>query len=440
MKSIHTVPDSFLKNNKPFVAVWLRRDLRISDNHALFLALSKHTHVLPIFIFDNNILNDLDRDDKRVQYIHEHLTSLNQELRNYNSSILVLKGDPIDIFKTLPCTAVYTNTDYEPYARNRDKKIENVLKERKINFTECKDHVIFEKGEILKKDGTPYTIFTPYSKQWKMKLEAEGVTEYESTSDLKNLYPTEEIKIPSLQAMGFEISNNSFPSLEIDLKKIKDYHKNRNYPAIKGTTKLSVALRFGTISTRRLVLVAKKENETWLNELIWRDFYHMILWHFPEVDQSFKRKYDRIIWTNNEDDFQKWCDGKTGYPIVDAGMRELNATGFMHNRVRMITASFLTKHLLIDWRWGEAYFAKKLLDFDLAANNGGWQWASGSGCDAAPYFRVFNPSLQEEKFDPKREYINKWVPEIGTPHYPQPIVDHSYARKRALETYKKALL
>ena len=431
----------FLKTlQKPLVIVWMRRDLRLADNHAFAAALTKHKNVLPIFIFDTNILDKLEeRQDKRVQFIHDQLQLLSQELSQLSSSLLVLHGDPVTIFKTLPCSAVFTNDDYEPYARERDQQVAKILKKRGIDFLTFKDQVIYEKNEILKKDGTPYTIFTPYSKQWKLKLKEEGVPQYESKGSLQNLYRTEPIALPSMEVLGFENTTPLFPERKIPLKKIKVYHKNRDYPSIAGTSKLSVHLRFGTVSIRRLVQLACTENETWLNELIWRDFYHMILWHFPRVENSFKSKYDNIVWQNNEDHFQKWCDGTTGYPLVDAGMRELNETGFMHNRVRMVTASFLTKHLLIDWRWGEAYFAKKLLDFDLAANNGGWQWAAGCGCDAAPYFRVFNPALQEKKFDPDQAYITKWVPEINTPAYPKPIVEHAIARDRALSTYKTAL-
>ncbi len=433
--------DQFLSSNlEPFVVVWLRRDLRIEDNHALYAALSTHKNVLPVFIFDTQILNKLeDTTDKRVQFIHDQLRLLNEKLSEQGSAILVLHGNPVSIFKTLPCKAVYTNSDYEPYAKKRDLEVQITLQKRGIDFFDFKDQVIFEKDEILKKDESPYTIFTPYSKQWKLKLTSTGIHPYETQPHFKNLYPTNPIAIPTMEAIGFEETPSTFPDRKIKLKTIQDYHQHRDYPGIEGTSKLSVHLRFGTVSIRKLVQLAITQNETWLNELIWRDFYHMILWHFPKVEKSFKRQYDKIEWRNGEQDFNKWCEGKTGYPLVDAGMRELNETGFMHNRVRMVTASFLTKHLLIDWRWGEAYFAKKLLDFDLAANNGGWQWAAGCGCDAAPYFRVFNPTLQENKFDPDRVYIKKWIPEIDTPQYPKPIVDHAMARDRALETYKMAL-
>ncbi len=434
-------PEQFLsRNHDPFVVVWMRRDLRIEDHHALHAALSIHKNVLPLFILDTRILNELeDSTDKRVQFIYGQLQLLHEKLVEQGSAMLVLYGNPVSIFKTLPCRAVYTNSDYEPYARKRDQEVKTILKERGIDFFEFKDQVIFEKDEILKKDESPYTIFTPYGKQWKLKLTVTGIHPYQTQHLLKNLYRTNPIAIPELQAFGFEKTSPGFPERKIKLKTIQGYHKHRDYPGVDGTSKLSVHLRFGTVSIRKLVQLAITENETWLNELIWRDFYQMILWHFPEVGKSFKRQYDKIVWRNDENEFDKWCEGKTGYPLVDAGMRELNETGFMHNRVRMVTASFLTKHLLIDWRWGEAYFAKKLLDFDLSANNGGWQWAAGCGCDAAPYFRVFNPTLQENKFDQDRVYIKKWIPEIDTPQYPKPIVDHSMARNRAIEAYKMAL-
>jgi deoxyribodipyrimidine photo-lyase len=420
---------------------WFRRDLRLHDNAGLYYALKENKQVQPIFIFDTQILNKLeDKQDKRVQFIHSSLVQLQQELTKLGSSLLVFHGDPIEIFKSLKPSSVYTNHDYEPYARNRDREIENILTQRGIPFKTFKDQVIFEKDEILKSDGTPYSIFTPYSKQWKAKLNAFNAKCYSNENYFGNFIKVKAIPIPSLEEIGFRASDVSFPKRSIRQSVIENYDQNRNYPGINGTTKLSVHLRFGTVSIRKLVQLAREKNEAWLNELIWRDFYHMILWHFPKVEtKAFKPAYDHITWRNNPEEFGVWCAGKTGYPIVDAGMRELNATGFMHNRVRMIVASFLTKHLLIDWRWGEAYFAEKLLDFDLAANSGGWQWAAGSGCDAAPYFRIFNPALQTKKFDPDFKYIRKWVPEFDTNEYPSPIVEHSKARERVLIAYKKAL-
>lgn len=420
---------------------WFRRDLRLQDNAALFHALKENESVLPIFIFDTEILNKLeDKADLRVAFIHQSFALMQQQLVEMGSSLLVLHGNPIDIFNELHPKAVYTNHDYEPYARTRDAKVKETLESKGVVFKTFKDQVVFEKDEVTKDDGKPYTVFTPYSRKWKSKLDEESLKSYPTEKYFDHFQKTKAHPLPSLQDIGFQEVNFSFPERLVKQSIVEQYDKQRNFPAIAGTTRLSVHLRFGTVSIRKLAQLALKKNETWLNELIWRDFYHMILWHFPQVaTQAFKPAYDKIEWRNNEKEFAAWCEGKTGYPIVDAGMRELNATGFMHNRVRMITASFLTKHLLIDWRWGEAYFAKKLLDFDLAANNGGWQWAASSGCDAAPYFRVFNPALQTEKFDPKLEYIKKWVPEFGTAQYPMPIVDHAFARERVLKTYAEAL-
>ncbi|MBL7857016.1 MAG: deoxyribodipyrimidine photo-lyase [Cyclobacteriaceae bacterium] len=420
---------------------WFRRDLRLEDNAGLYHALRESTQVLPIFIFDTTILGKLDdKADRRVEFIHHSVSVLQQQLEELGSSLLVLHGTPSDLFKTLQPKAVYTNHDYEPYARQRDEEIKTMLESRGIDFHTFKDQVIFEKDEVLKDDSKPYTVFTPYSRKWKTRLNAFYLKSYPTKKYFRSFKKVKSIPLPSLKDIGFLETGAIFPERMVRLSIIEKYDQQRNFPAIRGTTQLSVHLRFGTISIRRLAQVALKKNEVWLNELIWRDFYHMILWHFPQVEsQAFKPAYDRIKWHNNEDEFSAWCEGRTGYPIVDAGMRELNSTGFMHNRVRMIVASFLTKHLLIDWRLGEAYFAKKLLDFDLAANNGGWQWAAGSGCDAAPYFRVFNPALQTEKFDPDHQYIKKWVPEVDTKEYAKPIVDHAFARERVLKIYKEAL-
>lgn len=420
---------------------WFRRDLRLHDNAGLYHALKECKNVLPLFIFDTVILDKLeDKDDKRVEFIHQSLELVKKELEEMGSTLAVLYGNPVEIYKSLQPKAVYTNHDYEPYARKRDKEIESQLSARGIAFKSFKDQVIFEKEEVVKDDGKPYTVFTPFSKKWKARLTATDYESYPTEKYSKNFLQTSPLPFPALKEIGFVPAGGIYPERKIKQSIIEHYHLQRNFPAIAGTTRLSVHLRFGTVSIRKLVQVALKKNETWLNELIWRDFYHMILWHFPNAaTKAFKPAYDRIEWRNDPKEFKAWCDGKTGYPIVDAGMRELNETGFMHNRVRMIVASFLTKHLLIDWRWGEAYFAKKLLDFDLAANNGGWQWAASSGCDAAPYFRVFNPDLQTDKFDPKHEYIRQWVPEVGTKNYPTPLVDHKFARERVLKTYKEAL-
>lgn len=420
---------------------WFRRDLRLQDNAALYYALKDNKNVLPIFIFDSIILEELDdKADKRVDFIHQALAHLHAQLAELGSTLLVVYGNPVEIFEALNPKSVYTNRDYEPYARKRDEHVEKILTAKKASFHTYKDHVIFEKNEVLKDDGKPYTIFTPYSRKWKAVLKPFYLKSYPTEKYFSSFQKTTAHLPPTLEEIGFTKTDAIFPERSIKQSIIDHYDKQRNFPAIPGTTRLSVHIRFGTVSIRKLAQVAQKRNETWLNELIWRDFYQMILWHFPTVENhAFKPVYERIEWRNNEQEFQVWCEGKTGYPIVDAGMRELNESGFMHNRVRMIVASFLTKHLLIDWRWGEAYFAKKLLDFDMAANNGGWQWAAGCGCDAAPYFRVFNPALQTEKFDPKHVYIKKWVKEFGTPDYPTPIVEHKDARERVLKAYKVAL-
>jgi deoxyribodipyrimidine photo-lyase len=370
---------------------------------------------------------------------------LSHEYASYNIHLHVAFGNPTEIIpalaKSFDVDLVLTNRDYEPYALQRDKSIYEQLKLMGIEFSGAKDHVIFEKNEVMKGDGTPYTVFTPYSRKWKERLSQEPIAIYDSKAALSRVKGIAATPIiPSLSELGFEPSSLDFPPLHVEDLLIAKYSDQRNFPAKPGTSKLGIHLRFGTISVRTLALRALQLNETYLNELIWREFYQMILYHFPyTVTGSFKPAYDAIPWEDNQEHFKRWCEGTTGYPLVDAGMRELNATGFMHNRVRMVTASFLTKHLLIDWRLGEAYFAKKLLDFELASNIGGWQWAAGGGCDAAPYFRVFNPTTQQEKFDPKFEYVKRWVPEYGTSAYPKPIIEHTYARNRVLERFKTAL-
>ncbi len=436
---------------KDTVAIfWFRRDLRLEDNvglyHALYHAKLEGHQVLPIFIFDKTILDKLeDKNDRRVDFIHRAILTLQNQLTEKGKSLHVEYGNPLDVFSKLlkkyVISKVYTNHDYEPNAIKRDELISDLLRENNIEFHSYKDQVIFEKNEVLKDDGKPYTIYTPYANKWRT-VWANNIPKIHPSIKLIDFFmDSKPIAIPSLNAMGFEITDIIVPPMDWQEGLVKKYTDQRNFPAIKGTTQLSVHLRFGTISVRKLALDTQALNSTFFNELIWRDFYHMILWHFPQVGngKSFKAQYDFIEWRNNEKEFDAWCQGQTGYPIVDAGMRELNTTGFMHNRVRMIVASFLTKHLLIDWRWGEAYFAQKLLDFDLAANNGGWQWASGSGCDAAPYFRVFNPRLQTEKFDKELKYIRKWVPEFESLNYPKPIVVHEEARVRVLAAYAKAL-
>lgn len=424
---------------------WFRRDLRLEDNAALYYALKENSNVLPIFIFDKNILDKLDsRKDNRVSFIYKCVTALKISLQKSGSDLKVFYGTPEEVFKTLisqgEVKKIYTNRDYEPDAISRDKKILELCSNRGISFIAKKDQVIFDRNEILKSDGSPYTVYTPYSKQWKTKLNDFYIKEYPTTDYLKNLKQVKAESMLEIEKIGFQLDNTISIVYDVNITILKNYHNTRDIPSIHGTSRLSTHLRFGTVSIRKLVRIALQSNEKWLNELIWRDFYQMILYHFPQTtDNAFKPKYDLIEWENNEEHFNAWCEGKTGYPIVDAGMRELNTTGFMHNRVRMIVASFLTKHLLIDWRWGERYFAEKLLDFDLASNVGGWQWAAGSGCDAAPYFRVFNPYLQTEKFDPDEKYIKQWVLEYKSPNYPKPIVHHKMARERVLERYKRAL-
>ena len=425
---------------------WFRRDLRLDDNAGLYHALRSGRPVLPVFIFDKNILDKLDnKTDRRVEFIHAALLGIQSELLKLDSSLEVFHSTPAEVFRQLAgrykIEKVFTNHDYEPYATERDSVVEKLLKENGTGFHTYKDQVIFEKGEVLKDDGNPYTVFTPYSRKWKASLTAFYYRSYPTRKYMTNFFRQKPVEIPDLPTIGFTAGNMVFPSKDLDEQLVKKYKEQRDYPAIAGTSRLSVHLRFGTVSIRQLVQQSHALSETFLNELIWRDFYHMILWHFPQVGRgkAFKPEYDRIEWRKDAGEFERWCRGQTGYPVVDAGMRELNATGFMHNRVRMIVASFLAKHLLLDWRLGEAYFAEKLLDFDLAANNGGWQWAAGSGCDAAPYFRIFNPYLQTQKFDPDLTYIKKWVPELNEFSYPKPVVEHELARKRCLEVYGRSL-
>ncbi len=425
---------------------WFRRDLRLDDNAALYHALKSNHPVLPVFIFDKNILDELEeKADRRVEFIYDALLAMQQKLRAAGSELEVYYGTPNEVFSVLlkkyKIEKVFTNSDYEPYALDRDADIARLLTTHVGSLHSYKDQVIFEKGEIMKDDGKPYTVFTPYSRKWKAALTEFYRKPYPVKKYFSNVFKQSPKEIPTLKEMGFVAVEKPFSPRQVKAELIKDYTAQRDYPGINGTSRLGVHLRFGTISIRQLVTKAMQTNETFLNELIWRDFYQMILFNFPKVGKgrAFKEEYEHIAWRNNEKEFELWCTGMTGYPIVDAGMRELNATGFMHNRVRMITASFLAKHLLIDWRWGEAYFAEKLLDYDLAANNGGWQWAAGSGCDAAPYFRIFSPARQTANFDKQLKYIRTWVPELDELTYPLPVVDHEFARKRCLEVYSKAL-
>lgn len=423
---------------------WFRRDLRIFDNAGLFHALNSDEKVLPIFIFDTTILNELDKDDARVNFIHDQLVCINKELSKMGNSLAVFHGNPKSVFQKLieenDISSVYANHDYEPYARKRDKEVYQIFKENNIEFKTSKDQVIFEKSEVVKDDKSPYVVFTPFSRKWKENLSKTSIPYYKSDDKLENIvkhsYP-----FLSLEEIGFKPTKISIPKYTISEKLMENYESTRNFPAVDGTSKLGIYLRFGVVSVREMVSRALSiKNETFLNELIWREFFMQILWHFPHtINSSFRPKYDAIQWKNNEVLFKKWCQGKTGYPFVDAGMRELNKTGHMHNRVRMIVASFLCKHLLIDWKWGETYFAQKLLDYEQASNIGNWQWAAGSGVDAAPYFRIFNPTEQIKKFDKNLVYIKKWVPELETTKYPEPIVNHKEARERCLKVYKEAI-
>ncbi|RYE54775.1 MAG: deoxyribodipyrimidine photo-lyase [Sphingobacteriales bacterium] len=424
---------------------WLRRDLRLQDNAALYHALKGPNPVLMLFIFDTTILDKLNaRDDARVTFIYKVIEKLNNDLKKHGSSILVINDTPEkawqQVLKTYTVKNVYANHDYEPYARERDDALSEFLSSESINFKTFKDQVVFEKDEVIKADGKPYTVFTPYFRQWEKKLNDFYKKAYPVDKYLDNLLQIKPLAIPTLQAMGFEESDQDFPSIHFE-KKLDGYEKRRDYPGDEATSRIGLHLRFGTVSIREAIREAMNQKaDKWLSELVWRDFYMMILWHFPYVSKScFKPAYDKIKWKNDEKEFEAWCNGNTGYPLVDAGMRQLNEIGFMHNRVRMVVASFLTKHLLIDWRWGEAYFAERLLDYEMASNVGGWQWACGCGNDAAPYFRVFNPELQAKRFDPKHVYIDKWVPELKQQKYVQPIVEHTFARERVLKVFKEAL-
>lgn len=425
------------------VVFWFRRDLRLEDNLGLSKALATGVPVLPIFIFDKGILGKLeDRFDRRLDYIHQSLDKINHELKGLGATLNTFHGDPLKIYQTLhekyEIHGVYCNRDYEPSAIQRDREIFDFFKSAGILFKATKDQVIFDKNDILKSDGTPYTVYTPYAKRWRENLESTNYAEISGSEG--QFFQQKHAPIMTLETLGFQKTGFSLSAPVLNPKIIDTYHKYRDYPALQATTHLGIALRFGTISIRKCVNFARQHNDVWLSELIWREFFMQILYHYPHVvAESFRKKYDAISWRNNEIEFEQWCNGKTGYPLVDAGMRQLNNTGFMHNRVRMVAASFLCKHLLIDWRWGEAYFAQKLNDYDLSANNGNWQWAAGSGCDAAPYFRVFNPLIQAEKFDKKQEYIKQWIPEFGTKDYPNEIIDHPIARERALKAYKAAL-
>jgi deoxyribodipyrimidine photo-lyase len=435
-----------MKNDVAISVFWFRRDLRLEDNVGLSKALEAGRPVLPLFVFDTEILSELElKQDARLEFIHQEVMLLHEQLKAKGSGMLVKVGKPIEVWAQLlrefQITAVFTNEDYEPYARQRDGEVKDLLASKNASFQAFKDQVIMAPGEVLKDDGKPYTIYTPFANRWRKQFTEVALAEAQSAKLLSRCLQDSFPSPPSLTDLGFAPAGIPFPPRWPSEATLQQYHQQRDLPAVDlGTSRMGLHLRFGTVSVRKLVAYALKLNQTYLGELIWREFFMQILHHFPQVvQQSFKPQYDRIQWLNNPDEFERWCQGRTGFPLVDAGMRELNATGHMHNRVRMVVASFLCKDLLIDWRWGEAYFASRLLDYELASNNGNWQWAAGTGCDAAPYFRIFNPDAQMKKFDPQGKYVMRWVPEFGTPAYPKPMVDHSMARDRCLAAYKEAV-
>jgi deoxyribodipyrimidine photo-lyase len=427
---------------------WFRRDLRLEDNTGLNRALEAGRPVLTIFIFDEEILRELPADDPRVTFIYEILSKMDLQLKKLGSSLKIYKGSPkqiwMEILDEYDIEAVFTNRDYEPYAISRDESVEDLLAQKGVAFKTFKDQVIFEGNEVLKDDGNPYHVFTPYKNKWLRKFSESGFKVGEVPTHIESIpvdraqFIQQTFHFPSMEVLGLKEASVKVRPFELSVA--GSYNKNRDYPAIEGTSHLGPHLRFGTVSIRKIIQALDASHEVFLSELIWREFFMQILHHYPRVvNENFKKKYDGIVWRNNEEEFEKWCRGETGYALVDAGMRELNATGHMHNRVRMITAGFLCKHLLIDWRWGEGYFASKLLDYELSSNNGNWQWSAGTGCDAAPYFRIFNPMEQLKKFDKEKIYVKKWISELGTGDYPEPMVDHKMARARALETYKRGM-
>tara|TARA_B100001287_G_scaffold275990_1_gene285318 strand:+ start:2124 stop:3419 length:1296 start_codon:yes stop_codon:yes gene_type:complete len=429
---------------KEYNIFWFRRDLRLYDNHGLSVATNNSLKVIPIFIFDISITDKLPKDDRRINFIHDNLVKIDSELKmKFNSSLNIFKGDPLKIFKQIisdyKINTVFTNNDYEPYALKRDKSIIELLKKNQIQFKSFKDQVIFEKNDVVKDDGKPYVVYSPYMRKWKTNLNENlsNITEKEVKNNFFNMSIS---RLKKLDEYGFIENDRKIEAFKLDKDIVTKYADRRNFPSINSTSKLGPYLRFGIVSIRKIVSgLLKFKDQTFLNELIWREFFMQILFHFPHTaKKSFKPKYDKIIWLNDPKSFEAWKNGETGFPLVDAGMKELNKTGFMHNRIRMITASFLCKHLLIDWRLGEKYFALKLNDYEMASNVGNWQWASGSGVDAAPYFRIFNPHTQITKFDKNRIYINKWV-NTDSKDYPNEIIDHKVARERCLDTYKMYL-
>ena len=419
---------------------WFRRDLRLEDNTALSESLKSGHPVMGIFIFDTHIIDELPDDDPRINFIYEQLFVINRALRSSGSSLVIYRGDPLSVWKQIlkdhRIGEVYFNRDYEPYAIARDEKIGKVLADSGIPCHSFKDQVMFEKDEVVKPDGDPYTVFTPYKNRWLSRFNESGLPAEKKVDTSRFIKHT--VHFPTLQELGFRESAIQVKDYSLDVADA--YESTRNFPAMDGTSLLSPHLRFGTVSIRHIIRQLPASSTSFLNELIWREFFMQILFHFPDVvNENFRRKYDGIPWRNNEKEFAAWCEGRTGYPMVDAGMRQLNQSGWMHNRVRMVVAGFLCKHLMIDWRWGEAYFAQKLLDYELSSNNGNWQWAAGTGCDAAPYFRVFNPSEQLKKFDRDQVYVKQWIPELNTPEYPEPMVDHAMARERAIDLYRQGI-
>jgi deoxyribodipyrimidine photo-lyase len=423
---------------------WFRRDLRLEDNAALFYALKENKNIIPVFIFDQNILGHLSGQDRRIQFLYDNLAKIKNELQNINSDLIVTHDTAIEFYKKIikqyKVKNLYLNHDYEPLAVARDKEIQSFCDQNNIEFKTFKDHVIFEKKEIQSDTFKPYTVYTPYKKKWIKSLSPFYIKPYANKKYFKNFYQFKSEAIPTVKELGFIYEKSDYPPLKLTKSLLKDYKDLRDFPALDATSKLGLHLRFGTASIRYLTTIAHLNSEVWLSELIWRDFFIQALWNNPQSENlCFKTEYENIKWNDNINDFERWKNGQTGYPLVDAGMRELNQTGHMHNRIRMVTASFLTKHLLQHWKKGERYFAEKLYDYDLASNVGNWQWAAGTGCDAAPYFRIFNPTSQQEKFDPKFEYIKKWIPEFGTPDYVKPMIEHAFARERCLTEYKKGL-
>lgn len=458
--------------------VWLRRDLRLEDHAALYLAAKEAAAVLPVFIFDTAILGSLPAADRRVEFIWETVAGLKAELQARGSDLVVRHGlaeaEIPALAEALGATAVVCAHDYEPAAIARDGVVRDRLAARGIEFLTIKDQVVFERDEVLTASGTPFSVFTPYRNAWMRQLAPFYLKAYPTAAALERLARREPEPIPALEDIGFVRTNLKALGVQAGaeggnarvadfLRRIDRYKTARDFPGVKGVSYLSVHLRFGTVSIRTLARIAWQQGTEgamgWLNELIWRDFYHQILWHRPDVvGHAFKPEYDDLPFPNDPALFQAWCEGRTGYPLVDAAMRQMNQTGYMHNRLRMVAASFLVKDLLVDWRWGERYFAEVLIDFDLAANNGGWQWAASTGCDAQPYFRIFNPVSQSEKFDPDGAFIRRYVPELagltapaihapwkhtlgkhgGAVGYPQPIVDHAVQRDRVLALFKTA--